>query len=482
MNPNPMMWLKSFYKACFAGYISFIVAFFPTPVSAQGSTCNDAIDIPLDGVLRTYSSSGSLATAVLCADNGSTPVTFFKFTTNASAQCPLFDIFVQDGQATEIAFYTSCSGNMNNNLDLISSMCFNDGRGLWAPAETYVLSPNTVYILRIKTSSATDLQIAGQYFTPQNDNCTGALSISPNAIADHNSCHHGGPGVFASQLCAFTLENTAFYQYHVASTGISIINITDIACDNAEDNNNNGFQIGFFTGNCSSLTPVSCSTGSGNIVQVTTEVLPAGTKVYVAVDGVAGANCKYLISATNAVVLNEGLKYFTAWKKNQVNIIKWKTNQRDVSLFEIERSADGNTFTTIGKIYQPALSDTSGFLEFEDVQPIRKSFYRLKQVGKNERISYSHIIEVDRSSMPVTQTNFILSGGVLHIEFDSEKAGIFKYRIMFANGQFAKTGITNIPAGLFTAVIDMSGLPPGAYIVVIENREILISHKLVKSY
>ena len=477
-----MMWLKSLYKACFAGYILFIVAFFPTPVSAQGSTCNDAIDIPLDGVLRTYSSSGSLATAVLCADNGSTPVTFFKFTTNASAQCPLFDINVQDGQAAEVAFYTSCGGNMNNNLDLVSSMCFQDGTGLWAPAETYVLSPNTVYILRIKTSVDTDIEIAGQYFTPPNDDCTGALSISPFPIADNNSCHHGGPGVFASQLCAFTLENTAFYQYHVASTGISIINITDIACDNAEDNNNNGFQIGFFTGTCFSLTPVSCSTGSGNIVQVTTEVLPAGTKVYVAVDGVAGANCKYLISATNAVVLNDALKYFTVWKKNQVNIIKWKSSQRDVSLFEIERSADGITFTSIGKIYQPTFPGTSEFLEFEDGQPYRKSFYRLKQVGKNERIFYSHILEVDRSSMTVTQTNFTLSASALHIQFDSEKADIFKYKIMFANGQLVKTGITNIPAGFFTTVIDISGLPSGAYIIVFENRETLISHKLVKTY
>ena len=135
---------------------------------------------------------------------------------------------------------------MNNNLETNSSMCFYDGFGLWAPAETFVTDGGKTYYLRIKTSTACTISIAGQHHAPENDDCSGALSLGTVAIQDNNACHQPGPGVSPDQLCAYTLENTAFYQFYVATDGASIINITKISCDNGGINNSSGFQIGFF--------------------------------------------------------------------------------------------------------------------------------------------------------------------------------------------------------------------------------------------
>lgn len=297
-------------------YILVVIVLISSSICRpQGTTCTTAIPLTLNGSLNNYSTSASTDVNVLCTNNGTTPITWFQFTTNASAECPLLNITVSDGQACEIAMYTSCSGNMNNNFESASSMCFYDGTGLWAPSETYVLSANTTYYLRGKTTTLSTINIGGQHYTPANDECTGAFNIGPTSISDNNSCHKAGPNVTYTQLCASSLENTAFYQYHVATTGTSVININNISCDNGFNNVLNGFQIGFFTGTCSNLIWLSCSSGSGSFVQATTPVLAADTKVYVAVDGNAGSNCKYDIQAINAYTLASEIKKFLPGKK-----------------------------------------------------------------------------------------------------------------------------------------------------------------------
>ena len=202
-------------------------------LTAQGDTHTNSILIDLDGNIKDYSSSPSLGANVICTSTGTTPITWFSFTTNSSAHCPLLNITAADSLPLEIALYTSITGNMNNNLNVESGMCFNDGFGLWAPAETFVLEANQTYYLRIKTTTNCLIYIGGQHYAPPNDACGGALPISVTPLADNNACHLPGPDVSPDQLCAFTLENTAFYQYYIASSGTSIINISNISCDNS---------------------------------------------------------------------------------------------------------------------------------------------------------------------------------------------------------------------------------------------------------
>ena len=133
----------------------------------QGTDCSSAISLNLNGSLNDYSTSSATDVNVLCTNNGTTPVTWFQFTTNGSAHCPLLNITASDGQAVEVAMYTSCGGNMSNNLETGSSMCFYDGTGLWAPSETFVLSGNTTYYLRVKTATSCTISIGGQHSPPE---------------------------------------------------------------------------------------------------------------------------------------------------------------------------------------------------------------------------------------------------------------------------------------------------------------------------
>ena len=460
--------------------ILFLYAFFYSMTFyGQGSSYSNSVTIPLDGVVRTFPASGATGNNVLCTDNGSTSVTWFSFTTNASAHCPLIAIAASDSLPCEIAMYNSISGNINNNLETASSMCFDDGFGLWAPAETLLISGGKTYYLRIKTTTSCSISIAGQHYQPVNDDCDGAMSISTTPVFDNNACHQPGPGVSPDQLCAFTLENTAFYQFYVASTGNSIINISNITCDNGGINNSSGFQIGFFTGNCISLTSLSCTSGAGNFVQATSPPLPAGTKVYVAIDGNGGSNCAYTISGINVTgVLETRLKYFSIWERESFNLLAWQVEEDfNGETFIIERSENGRQFHPIGRV------DVTGerFYQIEDITPPERGFYRIIVTGRDGKRHYSPIKELRRSGKK-PELDLVLMNpqrGVLNLSITSGNKTPVSFEITSPAGQRLWNTVIFCERGSNNISLPVSTLPTGKYFISIYNKENKVTRQLL---
>ena len=461
-------------------YATFLC--LPLWVFSQGTTCGTAIPLSLDGVLRNYSTSSSTGSNLVCGDAGDAPITWFSFTTNASAQCPILTITSPDSSRCEVGLVTGCGGNINNNLQVGSSICFEDGAGLWAPSETYVLTPNTVYYLRIKTDVGGTITIAGQHFTPGNDECTGALPVGIDQVDENNACHKPGPTVLPGQLCAHTLENTAFYQYYVASTGVSIINISSIKCDNGSFGNSTGFQIGFFTGSCGALVPLSCFSGAGDFVQATTPSLPAGTKVYVAIDGVSGSNCSYKINALNAYgVLGLTIKNFTLWQNGNANVLSWTLSGATVNMVDIERSADGIRFQHLSYYAIPNGDTSEREYRYADATPLQNSYYRLKVTGKDGLVKYSPVRSIYRnqiSSLQVQLVNPVRFGitGIIR----SEKAEMAKIKIVSSSGQLMQETKILLLEGDNNFQFPSTSLITGQYILVIETQDKLLTSPFIK--
>lgn len=451
---------------------------FSTNAHTQGTSCSSPITIALDAVLRNYPTSAATGNNVLCTSNDTTPVTWFKFTTNATAECPLLNITVSDSSACEVVFYTSCSSMLSS-----SSMCFYSGYGMWAPNENFLTAANTTYYLRVKTATACIIKIAGQSYTPPNGNCFGAKSLSGSLTSDNNSCNHADASVTPSQLCALTLENTAWYQFYVATTGYSIITISNIHCDNGAANNNNGFQMGFFTGTCSSLNWLNCNSGSGSTVQATTDLLPAGTKVFMAVDGISGANCSYSISGLNVIgVLTGNLKNFSGWKTTKSNILQWTAFSDLNCSYTIERSEDGSTFRSIGQVVSKTKEQQNATYHFEDINPPFTAFYRLKQSDIEGRSSWSEIIKIERNNIegidvsinnPVSQT--------LQVKFITDAPGNYVYSILNIHGQKLLTGNRKFQKGMNSFSIPVSSFSLGQYCLVISNEKQQVNRLFIKN-
>jgi hypothetical protein len=444
---------------------------------AQGTTCSNAIPITLDGIERSYTTSSSIGANVVCTSTSSSPITFFSFTTNAAGECPLLAISAPSGKC-EIAMYTACNGG--NALQTYSSMCFETGEGLWAPAHDYVLQANTQYILRIKTIEAGNIKIAGQHFKPSNNDCTGAFAIGSKSIDDNNACHTGGPIVKPDELCAYTLENTAFYAFTIENSGPASIYISNISCNNGPINNSNGFQIGFFTGSCNSLVPLNCTSGEGAAVIGTSQSLPAGTKVIVAIDGVSGSNCKYSISTTNAQPLSFSVNNFSGWKTPSSNFLKWTSKQEEPSVYEIQRSADGSQFITVGKLMQPkTVKENIG--SFEDKQPLLKSFYRLKISNVRGEVTFTSIISVLRDEMPVFKVLAVNPvSHTLKLKVELHESEKFVLQLFDKAGVLRYTTKLVCRKGINISYQDISTLPDGSYLIQLGNDKLRYTGKFMK--
>src|SRR5689334_16555335 len=310
-------------------HIALLLLASPVISFSQGSSCTNAYTLTVDGVYRNYAVSSSTGSCITCSMSGYSGnngrLTFFKFTTNNADQCVLLDMGLSASYTMEIVLYTDCLAGAALPLGGVQyhTMCMSDGAGFWAPDLFNNLQANTTYYLRVRTENGFtgNLNISAKYYTPPNDDCLGATYLGASPIQDNNACHTPGPHVTPAMLCATTLENTAWYTYITQSAGNSTVTIDNISCDNGNNNNSNGFQIGFFTGDCNTLVPITCSSGSGGTVTATATGLTAMSRVYVAIDGYSGSNCSYSVRASNSVPLPMKLKYFTAGEHGDQNLI-----------------------------------------------------------------------------------------------------------------------------------------------------------------
>lgn len=455
---------------------------------SQGGSCATPIPIPLDEICRAYTISSSTGGNAVCSNNdfptGNSPITYFSVTSNSSADNILLSITGPDSSPVEVAMYTNGTCT-NPNLQSESSLCLFDGNGLWAPAETFTITPNTTYILRIKTSITGAIQICGQNYTPPNNNCLGATPLGPALVNDNNACHKPGSssGIVPGQLCASTLENTAFYTYTVESTGVTALSIENATCDNGNGVNSVGFQIGFFTGDCSSLAYFQCYAGFGSSMQANTNELAAGTKIYVAVDGIGGSNCSYSLRALNAVVLSANLKYFSAWKTPEGNILKWVSLQEyGNGRFEIQRSVDNINYSTIGHIAGNLNSQTEKRYQFLDASPITRCYYRLKMVNTNGKFNYSSIIQVNRSNISNPQILFNNNvTDVLNLQIADLQSRELSVTIIDNSGRNIKAQNVKINSGENNIKINTGPIPAGLYYLIVSGNNYRKTFPFLKS-
>lgn len=484
-----------------------LVAFHTLDLFAQGTNCSNAITIPLDGTCNTYNTSTTTGGTVHCTGQGyggNGRVTYFKFTTNSSGDCVLMDISTSTpGVHTEVGFYTGCSGTTATGLQNVHSICFDDGNGLWAPNLEYgsILGnnplPNTTYYLRIRTENGFTgtLRICAKNEIATNNLCSGSTGIDTlSTITQNNACNKGSTEVVPANLCAGTLENTAWYTYTVLTSGVSSIVISNLYCDNANVNtfiagpspNDYGFQIGFFTGNCGSLTSTNCvgQTGSaGGTIIATSSSLPAGTIVHVAIDGYYGSNCKYDILAINAVPLSVKLKYFEGWKADQYNLLSWITlTETNNDYFEIERSEDAINFSVIGKIPGSGNSSVEKKYLFKDEKPGRIGYYRLRQVDVHGVVTYSRIIRIVRETLPLTFNITFPNpvSDVLKLSIETAEPGSAQFNIMDPGGKNYIYRNIRLQKGITNENLLISKLAPGTYFLVVTSESIKKTYQFVK--
>ncbi len=148
--------------------------------------------------------------------------------------------------------------------------------------------------------------------------------------------------------------------------------------------------------------------------------------------------------------------------------MSWATSyERDNAYFDIERSADAETFTAVGRRTGKGLSDARQNYDFTDETPLPGwNYYRLKQVDTNGTFAYSRPVAVlNEGSLAGTALRLSPNpaSGEVTLQLDGN-APIQGVRVSNMAGQWLSLPTT-------ANTINAGSLPAGVYIVEVQTQD-----------
>jgi hypothetical protein len=119
--------------------------------------------------------------------------------------------------------------------------------------------------------------------------------------------------------------------------------------------------------------------------------------------------------------------------------VEWKVeNERNIKQYEIEKSADGNLFTTMAVVLATANNGGSASYPQTDTHPLEGyNYYRIKSVDINGQIAYSNVVKVlhgNENKKIIVYPNPI-QNGIINLLFENQPGGMYTIRILNKSGQ-----------------------------------------------
>ena len=154
------------------------------------------------------------------------------------------------------------------------------------------------------------------------------------------------------------------------------------------------------------------------------------------------------------------LTEFYGQKHGSANDLYWSTAYEQSNRgFDIERSADGMHFQSIGSIAGQINSNSLQHYSFSDQQPFAgKNYYRLKQSDQDNRIQYSKIIllqnnVIDRLTVfPIPANNFITIQSSAENPINITDATGRKIKAIYKPANSISLDISKWPSGIYYCV------------------------------
>ncbi|MFT4017075.1 MAG: hypothetical protein QM668_08950, partial [Agriterribacter sp.] len=133
----------------------------------------------------------------------------------------------------------------------------------------------------------------------------------------------------------------------------------------------------------------------------------------------------------------------TLSESNATVVVQWETyDQPALAIYEVERSADGIHFTTIGSI--PATANAGDVYKWTDANPAAGLlYYRVKEVLKDGDYHYSNIVSIrlEESRKGLSVYPNPVDDNMIRLQFSGMQAGKYTASIFNASGQKVFQGV-----------------------------------------
>ncbi|MFN8268168.1 MAG: M14 family zinc carboxypeptidase [Chitinophagales bacterium] len=183
---------------------------------------------------------------------------------------------------------------------------------------------------------------------------------------------------------------------------------------------------------------------------------------------------------------------FSGYRDEPNNILKWATaSERNTSHFEIQRTANGIDFETIGTVAAAGNSNALKNYSFTDKKPFfGDNIYRLKMIDIDGSFTYSKMVDIKVND----ENNTFLPTGInklypnptsnrIMVDFNvAEDNTTFTIAVFDVTGVLQHQEISQLTAGNHNLAIDASSFAPGQYIIAITNpsKRITYEQKFIK--
>ncbi len=173
---------------------------------------------------------------------------------------------------------------------------------------------------------------------------------------------------------------------------------------------------------------------------------------------------------------------FTAGRINDYTKINWTIgNELNVDRYELQRSEDGINFYSI-TIQSPYNRSGTEFYSYNDSKILKgTAYYRLKINNISTQVIYSNIISVSANSS--SKDLYVVTNPVdasIEIYAAASVKGMYKYTIANTDGQVMQSGMLEIKYGGVQSIKLKPVFAPGAYILVVKNKENKLQKTIIK--
>jgi len=128
-----------------------------------------------------------------------------------------------------------------------------------------------------------------------------------------------------------------------------------------------------------------------------------------------------------------------AYLQNENINVDWKVdNEQNIKQYEVEKSIDGNHFTSLSVIAAAANNGHSAAYNFIDKNAVEGlNYYRIKSVDDNGKISYTNIVKVVVASIKqeiAVYPNPVIDGKI-NLQLNNQPDGNYGVRMFTKSGQ-----------------------------------------------
>ncbi|MBC7874001.1 MAG: T9SS type A sorting domain-containing protein [Ferruginibacter sp.] len=169
------------------------------------------------------------------------------------------------------------------------------------------------------------------------------------------------------------------------------------------------------------------------------------------------------------VLLPLDLLAFNYVLENNSVRLKWKTTSEvNTDRFEVERSTDGLNFSNIGTVRSTGTSNSPKDYNLVDASPGAMNYYRLKQIDRYNKFSYSTILNVKfKGDNPLTVQPTIVVADQLRVNIGLQQREIGIIQVYDLSGR-ALIGLTGSSG---YNEINVSNISAGIYIIRLQTQD-----------